>query len=161
MKDSAQPMMLNHRAGPLRNSFHRKPMSLEVILQGNRSSQYLSSSVVMFSRKVTKTCRLKLLAPCIKGWQSRVPTKTIQIKSHKLTSQVSSAHPPKTIRIHNLRQLSTQFKAQSAFHQWASNSYQTVNSSVANQQLQIKLYPIVKVSQTPIKTHPREGKKGY
>ena len=160
-KASVQQMMLNHRVGRLRNSFHRRQMSLEVILQVNRSSQYLSSSVVMFSRKVTKTCRLKQLAPCIKGWQSRVPTKTIQIKSHKLTSQVSSVHPRKTIRIRNLRQLSTQLKTLSASHQWAFNSYQTVNSSEANQPLQIKLYPIVKVSQTLFKTHLKEAKKGY
>ena len=126
----------------------------------NRSLQYLSS-VVMFSRKVTKTCRLKQLAPCIKGWQSRVPIKTIRIKNPNLTSQVSSVHRLKTTRILNLRQLSTQLKALLVFHQWASNSYQIVNSSVASQQLQIKLYPIVKVSQTLFKTHLREAKKGY
>ena len=160
MRALAQTMMLNRRVGRLHNSYHHRPMSLEAILLDNRSLQYLSN-VVMFSRKVTKTCRLKQLAPCIKGWQSRVPIKTIRIKSHNLTSQVSSVHRLKTTRILNLRQLSTQLKALSAFHQWASNSYQIVNSSVASQQLQIKLYPIVKVSQTLFKTHLKEAKKGY
>ena len=159
-KGLAQQMMLNRRVGHLRNLFHRRPMSVEVIFQDNRSLQCLNSAV-MSSKKVTKTYKLKLLAPCIKEWQSRVPTKTIRIKSHKLISQVSSVPRPKITRIHNLRQHSTLPKALLASHQWVYNSYQIVNSFAVNQQLQIKLYPIAKVNQRPFRIHLREGRRGY
>ena len=160
MKASALPMTPKPRVGRSRSSYLRRAMSPEVTSQVSSRSSQCPSSGATYSRKGARACRLKPSGPCTKGWQSRVPTKTIQIKSHKHTSQVSSVHPLKTIRIHNLRQLSTQLKTLSASHQWAFNSYQTVNSSGANQQLQIKLYPTVKVSQIPIKTHLREGKKG-
>ena len=68
----AAPMTGNLRVGRSHNSSRLRAMSLAVISQVNRNLQF-PSSVATYSKRAVKVCSPKLLAPCTKGWQSKVP----------------------------------------------------------------------------------------
>lgn len=145
MKASALPMTPKPRVGRSHSSYLRRAMSPEVTSQVSSRSSQCPSSGATYSRKGARACRLKPSGPCTKGWQSRVPTKMIQIQKHRLISRVSSV--PRPTRIHSHKQLSTRPRALSASRQWVCSNYRAANSSAASRRPRTRLSPTARASQ--------------